>query len=223
MSSPGTRAKSAAGVQSHRRCNSHRPVNIQFLWEINSVVSDQKNIAPGHNEENKQQRERQSGERRSEHCMDLCSLWLTISVIWGSSSENYFGRTHKNLIVDSHSQEPTLPQWAYSSQGQPSIAYRASTFLSTTPAPRWPGPRCELLTVAVIMVIMMMMTVMVMSISRLDSGRSPGTEFKMTKLCRARHSPLLWHHVTLGAPPTTTTTTFFSVFPMGWRPPATML
>lgn len=61
-------------------------------------------------------------------------------------------------------------------QGQPRSVYCASTFLSTTP--QWPGPQCELLKVAVIMVIMMMMTVMVMSISRLDSGRSPGTGSK---------------------------------------------
>lgn len=91
-------------------------------------------------------------------------------------------------------------------QGQPRSVYCASTFLSTTP--QWPGPQCELLKVAVIMVIMMMMTVMVMSISRLDSGRSPGTGFKTTALCRARHSPLLWHHVTLGAD----SLPFFSVF-----------
>lgn len=70
-------------------------------------------------------------------------------------------------------------------QGQLSSDYCASTFLSTLPAHRCPGPRCEQLTVAVIMVIMMMMTVTVISISRLHSWGTPGPVFKMTLQCCA--------------------------------------
>lgn len=85
ISSIGTKSQNAAVVQLHSQCNSCRPVNIQFHWEINNVVSHKKNIAPGQNEESKQSRDCQS----AGYCWMQWMQWLPLT-----TSDQSFRETH---------------------------------------------------------------------------------------------------------------------------------